>query len=79
MFGLYHCIYYECGMNGSNHLDESDSRPIHLCPVCLRKLHHAIGFEVVERYKKLQAFYRRVGLADEAAWVGKRLKRIQRK
>jgi archaemetzincin len=37
MFGLTHCIYFHCVMNGSNHLRESDRRPLHLCPVCLRK------------------------------------------
>jgi len=34
MFGLAHCIYFNCLMNGSNHLAESDRRPLHLCPVC---------------------------------------------
>lgn len=38
MFGLKHCIWMQCLMNGSNHLEESDRRPPHLCPVCLRKL-----------------------------------------
>jgi len=33
MFGLTHCLYYNCVMNGSNHLPESDRRPLHLCPV----------------------------------------------
>jgi archaemetzincin len=23
MFGIRHCIHYECGMNGSNHIEES--------------------------------------------------------
>ena len=38
MFGVKHCVYYNCAMNGSNHLQESDRRTEHLCPVCLRKL-----------------------------------------
>jgi len=38
MFGLLHCIYYECNMNGSNNLEKSDIRPIYFCPVCYRKL-----------------------------------------
>ena len=38
IFGLAHCIYFSCLMNGSNHLAESDRRPLHLCPVCLREL-----------------------------------------
>lgn len=37
-FGVHHCIYYECLMNGSNNLDEADHRPMELCPVDLRKL-----------------------------------------
>lgn len=32
------CIWYRCLMNGSNHLGEADARPLHLCPVDLRKL-----------------------------------------
>lgn len=69
MFGLQHCIYYECGMNGSNSLAESDRRPIHLCPVCLRKLQWNLGFDVLRRYKRLATFYGKHGLKEEAAWV----------
>ena len=43
MFSLAHCIYFKCVMNGSNHLQESDSRPLSLCPVCLCKLQSSIG------------------------------------
>lgn len=38
LFGVKHCVYASCVMNGSNHLDESESRPFALCPVDLRKL-----------------------------------------
>ena len=41
LFGIYHCIHFECIMNGSNHLDEADGRPFHLCPICLHKLYFA--------------------------------------
>jgi archaemetzincin len=76
MFGLQHCIYFKCILNGSNHLKESDSRPTHLCPVCLHKLQYSIGFDVVERYAKLFHFYKKVGFDDEAQWLAKRLKWI---
>ncbi len=76
MFGLTHCIYFECILNGSNHLAESDARPSHLCPVCLRKLQHSIGFDVVSRYGNLLHFYKKVGFDNEALWVTKRLKWI---
>jgi archaemetzincin len=38
LFGLKHCIYMECLMNGSNLITESDRKPINICPVCLKKL-----------------------------------------
>ena len=76
MFGLTHCIYFECVLNGSNHLAESDARPSHLCPVCLRKLQHSIGFDVISRYGNLFRFYKKVGFDDEAKWITGRLERI---
>ena len=76
MFSLRHCLYFHCLMNGSNHLKESDARPLALCPVCLRKLHTSIGFDVVDRYRNLLYFYRKVGFDREARWVSNRYKRI---
>lgn len=76
MFGLQHCIFFRCIMNGSNHLKESDSRPLHLCPVCLRKIQAGIGFDIVKRYKDLGIFYSKYGFDEEAQWVEKRLKYI---
>jgi archaemetzincin len=76
MFSLAHCIFFKCVVNGSNHLQESDSRPLSLCPVCLRKLQFSIGFDVVDRYKKLEDFYRKIGFPHEARWVANRLRRI---
>jgi len=77
MFGLTHCIYFRCVLNGSNHLQESDSRPLHLCPVCLRKLQYSIGFDVVNRYRQLREFYERVGFEDEARWTAHRLEKLE--
>jgi len=73
MFGLAHCIYFRCVMNGSNHMEETDSSPMHLCPVDLRKLCASIGFDLVERYAHLAHFYRSLRLTDEAMWTEKRL------
>lgn len=64
-------------MNGSNHLQESDARPLPLCPVCLRKLQHAIGCDVSARYRRLLQFYRHNGFAADADWVSRRLKKIE--
>jgi hypothetical protein len=38
-------------MNGANGQEESDRSPLHACAVCLEKLHRAIGFSLVERYR----------------------------
>jgi archaemetzincin len=76
MFGLTHCVYFQCVLNGSNHLRESDARPMHLCPVCLRKLQYSIGFDVVSRYGNLFRFYQRANFDNEARWAANRLERI---
>ena len=73
MFGMYHCIYYRCNMNGTNSVEETDRAPVHLCPVCLRKLHYIAEFDIIDRYKKLYFFYRRLGLLRDASWIRKRL------
>ena len=64
-------------MNGSNHLAESDRRPLHLCPVCLRKLQWNIGFDVLERYTALERANRAVGFIDEADWLNVRIKTVR--
>jgi len=89
MFGLKHCIYFRCVLNGSNHLKESDSRPLHLCPVCLRKLQYSIAgdpkrskarsgtrFDVISRYVNLFHFCKKAGFDGDAQWVAKRLRWI---
>jgi archaemetzincin len=77
MFGIAHCTFFHCLMNGSNHLAESDARPLHLCPVDLRKLYESVGFDIIERYERLQDFYEQVGFEDEAQWVSRRLARLR--
>lgn len=51
IFGLRHCQWLACLMQGSNHLEEADRRPLDLCPVCLRKLQSAVGFRLRDRYR----------------------------
>lgn len=76
MFSLGHCTFFHCLMNGSNHLAESDARPMHLCPACLRKLQHSIGFNIMEHYQKIFQFHRAYGFTREAQWVNRRLEYI---
>jgi archaemetzincin len=72
MFGIGHCVSFACLMNGSNSLEEADGQPMHLCPVCLRKLHLALGFDPERRYEALEQLYHRLGLEPERAWVRRR-------
>jgi archaemetzincin len=78
IFGMQHCIHFLCPVNGSNNLAENDSRPMQLCPVCLRKLHSTIRFDPVERDRQLIDLYERFGFTEEAAWIKRRLKNIAR-
>ena len=68
---MQHCIEYECIMNGSNHREESDRRPIYLCPACLKKLCWNIEIDPLQRYMKLEAFCRKHGLLQEASFFHK--------
>lgn len=73
MFGMAHCIAYQCNMNGCNSLEENDAQPIHLCPVCLKKLQHAVGFDIKNRYKGLGEFYLKEGFIEQAKWIKRML------
>ena len=74
-FGLSHCIYYKCLMNGSNSLEEQIKRPIIECPICLRKLYEVIGFEPIERYKKMRDICKSFGgyFEDTFNWYNNRI------
>ena len=73
ILGLAHCTAYSCLMNGSNHQEEKDRRPMHLCPVCLRKLCWNLRVEPVPYLTKLNAFCQQHGLDPESIWYEKAL------
>eukprot|EP00118_Oscarella_pearsei_P004824 m.21178 g.21178 ORF g.21178 m.21178 type:complete len:375 (+) comp28147_c0_seq5:181-1305(+) len=73
LLGVDHCVFYDCCMNGSGHLEEDFRQSMHLCPVDLRKLVYLCGFDVADRYKQLLEFFSQNRLLEEAAWVRKRL------
>jgi archaemetzincin len=73
MFGLRHCRTYRCVQNGSNHMAESDSQPVFLCPNCLKKLQWNLKFDPAERYKKMLKFWEENGFKNETEWLRKRL------
>jgi archaemetzincin len=77
MFGMSHCVYWKCVVAGSNHQAEADSRPLHVCPVCLRKLYSAIRFDPAKREEDLAKVLRELGITDEADWSERRARWIR--
>jgi archaemetzincin len=81
-FGLEHCVYYACCMQGAAHLREDMRQPPHLCPVDLRKVLTATGADAADRYAALLAFCERPAVsrvhlfAAFAAWLRQRLQRV---
>lgn len=71
MLGILHCVYWHCLMNGNNGPHDSNGSTGFLCPVCLRKLMHALSslcgpesaHAIDERYAGMQAVL--CELADE--------------
>ncbi|KAL6232285.1 hypothetical protein BDW75DRAFT_23160 [Aspergillus navahoensis] len=52
-FGIEHCVYYACIMQGSASLAEDARQPPYLCPVDLAKMLAATGSSVQERDRAL--------------------------
>ncbi len=65
MFSMRHCTKYECLMSGTNHLDETDRRPLDTCPECTAKISWAFDYPLEERYKNLAAFWKKLGRTTE--------------
>lgn len=57
MFTMRHCIDYECNMNGSNSLVESDNKPPYLCPECMAKMKWNLNLDEVRRFNEIDDFY----------------------
>ncbi|KAK3267591.1 hypothetical protein CYMTET_23863 [Cymbomonas tetramitiformis] len=77
LFGIKHCVFARCLMNGSNHLEESESRPFAVCPVDLRKILDSLkptgGLCPEQRELNLLAFFVKHGLDEDAALSRARL------
>lgn len=55
-FGIDHCVYYACVMQGSASLAEDVRQPPYVCPVDQEKLLRATGSSTEQRYKALLHF-----------------------
>ncbi|CZR56958.1 uncharacterized protein PAC_06847 [Phialocephala subalpina] len=80
-FGMGHCAYYACSMQGSASIIEDARQPPYLCPVDLAKMVTATGADVRERYEKILGFCERKRdvhlFAAFGAWVRGRLGELE--
>ena len=61
---MAHCSYFTCAMNESKSILQAENQPLFLCPVCLRKLQKAVGFNIIERYRALSSFLNSITHSD---------------
>lgn len=66
MFSMRHCTKYECLMSGTNHLAETDRRPIDACPECTAKICWLSDVDQAQRYDRLALFFQNNGMGQEA-------------
>jgi archaemetzincin len=81
LFGLEHCIYYLCLMNGANCENEMDGQPLYLCPICLKKMYLLFGkqnYNVMKMYKGILELSKKIGLEEEVNWYENRLKFLEK-
>ncbi|KAF2009138.1 hypothetical protein BU24DRAFT_428660 [Aaosphaeria arxii CBS 175.79] len=45
-FGMAHCVYYACNMQGTASMKEDGRQPPYFCPVCLTKVSFAVAVEL---------------------------------
>lgn len=79
MLGIPHCTAYECCMNGSNSLEENDSRPLWFCPECEQKVWFTCRAEIGPRYAALAALAETLGLEDAERFWRKAAERVEEK
>lgn len=77
MFSMAHCTKYECLMSGTNHLGETDRRPLDVCPECLAKLAWAMNYEPSKRYKNLSEFWKGQGVKELSREFEEKEKAVQ--
>lgn len=57
LFGIRHCVSYECLMNGSNSLEELDRQVGWFCHDCLMKLCWNRGIQPIQHLNAMRTFY----------------------
>lgn len=77
MFSLKHCINAVCLMNGSNNIQETDSKPNALCSECLAKLSWKLEFNNLERMKRIRKYFYNYDLVEDFEVIDKQLNAIK--
>lgn len=78
MFSMNHCIAWECNLNGSNSLEESDQKPIWLCLECVTKVCWARKVDPIIRFQKLASFCQEQGLQEEMTYYLKAIELLKK-
>ena len=78
MFSMPHCTKYECNLSGTNHLGETDSRGLDVCPECMAKICWGMKYDPLQRYEKLAEFCRVNQLDKDREFFVKAVKAIKR-
>ncbi|EME43284.1 hypothetical protein DOTSEDRAFT_63540 [Dothistroma septosporum NZE10] len=80
-FGMDHCVYYACVMQGTSGLTEDAGQPPYLCPVDLAKLFRVTGATETSHETALLAFCERFKydklFAAFGAWLKVRLAELE--
>ncbi len=71
MLSMKHCKIFSCVLNGSNSLQESDKKPLIICPQCLEKLNFALNENSSDYFRRLMLFYNKYGFSKEAEFCEK--------
>ena len=74
---IQHCTAFACNMNGVNSLPEADQRPLHLCPVCLRKVLWNLQADPDAYLSALEQFCVEQKLDEEARWYAAARERLK--
>ncbi len=77
IFGLTHEQRFDCLMNGSNHQEELDRRPLWLCPRAVAKVCWATGADPLARFERLVVFCKANGLHTEAVLYRRAVELLQ--
>lgn len=71
MFGIEHCIAYDCLMNSSQSRLALDLSPLWCCPECVQKVAFARGVDLPGYLSNLAAFAKSHNLPNEAVYWSK--------